>query len=264
MQTKLISRASNLFERVASVIVILGVICLITLTLVLFSLSSTHMAVTSQQIPNQFYQSISDLTLQILGIETSSLQPDQYKSHLSSILNTGIVVIAIWYALLPLIGYLRYKTRLKRGQSFKVHPVFKDGVDDLKIMLQYYKGAEQIIVFAGDFDWVASNQSLRKEICRLAKRQSITLVSNKSQEIVKTSLGNSLFGELHGSLLFDKKVDIQCSFVKQSGGCFFLYKHRYPEFEETDINICVLSERPESRYLLEAIEQLSLLGAHKT
>lgn len=60
--------------------------------------------------------------------------------------------------------------------------------DDLKVMLEYYKRAEEITVFAGDFNWINSNTDLKNVILSLARQNKIRLISNKDRDRVKMLL----------------------------------------------------------------------------
>lgn len=248
---KLISQAGDYLSGwivfVFSAISILFTICTL-------SLSLTYVAWTSNQEPYPVYKSLTFFFLNFLVPNPKLADHKILIESLSLVLNTLFFLVSFLFAVAPVLVIFKHKKELKKSKSIKPYRIYRDGVDDQKIMKDYYRNAEELIVYSGDFSWVATNRDLREEIIRLSNVRKITLVSYKSENVVKSGVSDEdLFRILIPCFVFDYKQQIKCSYIKRGGSSYFLYKFESMLAGETVSHVYVLTDSHETRYLLEIL-----------
>lgn len=248
---KLNQFASNL----SNFFILIGIFLLFIIIGILIIFTLTQISIIFFQTP--LLKPHADYILRIFRIDPTFLSEIQYVALLSSAVNAMAVIVTLSLAVISGLDYRKYKSDLKRQSIVKKKPVYIDCVDDLDIMLEYYKQAQKVTVFAGDFSWLTRNNDLKNEIVRLANDNKISLISYKSRQTVKNHIDDvTIFDLLEPRFRFDSNKIIRCSLVEKGGSKVFLYKSDQ-RIIEGEINVCIVYGKDEGQYLLEIIEQLS-------
>lgn len=239
-------------------VVSIAFIIVISLSIIVLIFTLDQISIV-RQIPIE--KSLAHFIFDIIGINVTSLSQIQYSAILSSASGSIGLLVAMWFAVFSTYSLWKHKRDLKRQAIVQTEPIYQDGVDDLKIMLKYYKLAGHVDVFAGDFDWITKNEELKNIIIELAKQEKIDLYSYKKEETVKKNINDD---ELYNHLLkprfhFDEKKEIKCSLVEMKGNRVFLYKSEQ-RIIGGENNICIIQGIDEGQYLLQMIT--ILLGLH--
>jgi hypothetical protein len=127
-------------------------------------------------------------------------------------------------------------------------------------MLEHYKLAEKVIVFSGDFSWIRSNEYLKEEMYRLAKLKKLSLISYKSEEIVKTAIEDEKVFDYFKSKArfhFNSNKKIKCSLVQIRGNLTFLYNSDQTPCGGKN-KVCVIYSNNSGRALLDILGPLCL------
>jgi len=209
-----------------------------------------------RQIPIE--RSLAFSILNFIGSNVTSLSPTQYNAVLSSASGVIVLLVTLWFAAFSTYSLGKYRRDLKRRAIVQAEPVYRDGVDDLKIMLKYYRLAGYVAVFAGNFDWLTKNPELKDQIIRLANEEKIHLFSYKNRETVKDGINNEgIFKLLESKRLihFDNTKRIKCSMIEMQGNRVFLYKSEQKIFGGENY-VCIVQGINEGRYLLQMITNL--------
>lgn len=222
-------------------------------------------------------------------------EEDKYAPVVSDL----IVALAFVVAVVPLIQAWGYRRRLKRElrekQGFEVYKVKKVGRDDMAKMLEFYEGAQHIIVFCGGFDWLQpealrrltgtkgvkrlianikyymQQKRMKKAIKlielvkNLAQENKITFVSFRSIEEVSKQLngedGGALFKQLQKRFVFNSGVEVKCSLIKRSDVEYtFLYRSFSSQDPHKLFNACIFKGTDESRELINIVTGLVRYG----
>lgn len=239
--------------------VILSSVFLVGLTTWLVSLTVVQISLSMGVLPPSLATTVCNFFLSILmNLEDpASLEKLSYASIVSTWMTAIVVLVTIWFAIVPIIGYFR----LRKKFSIQKERVYEDGTDDLRLMLRFYEAAERITVFSGDFSWICdeSEQSrkLKNKVERLAKEDKIRLVSYKSKDAVEASLGPS-WDELQHSFTFINGITkpLKCSLIEYGGvNSTFLYKDT-TGMDASDSFILILKHADDSRYILSALRTM--------
>jgi hypothetical protein len=176
----------------------------------------------------------------------------RYATVVSYLASVVPVIASIVFTVLPITAIYLQKRAQREKQSLRLVEVRKHGADDLDVMWKYYQQAEEIMVFSGDFSWLAPEDSpMTKRLLTMGDR--VTYVSSKTEADVAAKIGASLFAKLRPRFRFTNEVALKCSFVRVSGGSYFLYKSNVATGDEARPAVCVLSPTQESNVLLEAL-----------
>ena len=247
-------KGADFMSALAIVVLFLG---LGFFTFLLISLSACQIASLSSQAPPAVFQRFAQAFVLVLGVDIRSIPAAQAGSLFAPLQNAILVIVSTWFALLPVLVLAKWRMRARRREVVRAMPVRDGNGDDLEIMRRYYKGAEEIIVFSGDFSWITESDPLQAEIRRLAKSEKIKLISYKTAAQVESAMGNPpLFGELKACFAFQSPARVKCSLVSYTGGRVFLYRLSQPGVEGGEPKVCVLREAENTRPLLEALRVL--------
>ena len=117
-----------------------------------------------------------------LGYGEDNLSGEPFVAGVSTALSGLLTAVTVWFAVVPVFAYGQYKRAVKEAAVVDVKDVRKVGKDDLRTMRRYYKNAEHITIFSGDFDFVLKDERLRTLLIDLAKSEKLLLVSYKKAE----------------------------------------------------------------------------------
>ncbi len=235
--------------------VLYGLLAIFAITAL--NLIVVHIYIEFGKTPNTAFTWLPDLVLWCFGTDSASLTRG---GHYAAIVTDMIAICAFIFAVLPIIQAVIYTVRLKRELreefGFEFVPVKKAGVDDLEEMLKRYKGADELTIFSGGFDWIGLNEELKDLLLDFAKGGKLTLISFRNRDKVKAAFEKekrgSLFGELDTSLRdrfkFSSGLDgVKCSVIKILGEHRFLFRQSSDAHE---FNAGFLGSSKYSRQLL--------------
>lgn len=199
---------------------------------------------------------VPDYIFSYVGVDVGSLDSAKYVSLLSSSIGVVAVAVTLWFSFVTTIKYFNNIQEAKKHSIIGKAPVYEDGVDDLKVMLKYYKVANEVTVYSGDFSWVTKDEKLKIEVVRLASEQKISMISYKDESNVKAALNDSiLFESLKDCFIFNSSVNKKCSLVRINNKAVFLYKVNNKVIGGKN-NVCILYGRGDGEYLVESISSL--------
>jgi hypothetical protein len=227
------------------------VLLLSTTILLIWSFAATAISAATHSEPIHFFLATTNYVLDLLRIDRSRISPDAYLGALNQIGNALSIIFAVVVTALPLgVFAAKLFTRpTERDRSPLREQKTPTKKEEYAILEQYYRGAERIVVYAGDFSWLSEDSILRQHVGRLAPAGRIQLVSSKTQEQVKCAIGVKLYGDLFRHFKFNFEKDIRCSLITYpGGGRAFLY--RYNNQEDGSFYICSVREFSSSSYLL--------------
>ena len=238
-----------------------GFISLTILTFVIFSdLIAQLQLLTANGEHIRFHQPTDWVLSFFLKREPDGTYPVHgAEAALKIILDSAVCLITFFVVIHPIIARRKVEADVRKKQSIKLIRVYTRGTDDIGLMHKYYKNADSVIVYSGDFSWLQSETPLKKIVEELANNQKIKLVSSKNKDIVKHNIGDNLFEQLTQSNLI-KYIDdkeIKCSLIVKGGVSTLLYltKDEYSDVEDV-MYMCIVTGRNESRFLLNAMELL--------
>jgi hypothetical protein len=123
---------------------------------------------------------------------------------------------------------------------------------DLAEMKKRFRVAKELVVHAGDFDFVGRDPEFRFIFSGLSDAGALDLVSDKSEETVRTGFGTSpeavsLLDSLvrRNRIRFDDPKRLRCSIVRRWDyrEVLYRYEHGGGEEEQHRLRICVLRGR---------------------
>jgi hypothetical protein len=251
------TNTKNFISSASEFIIFLSFILIILILLAVASITITYIrsSLSLQSVP--LFYNISNFIFKLsLGKALNELTNNQQQYFLLIFINVFVFFTSLFFAVTPIFSYLKKKNDFKKTKSIRCEIIHTPGIDDLQIMGKYYKGADLITVFSGDFDWIGKNPDIYKEFVTLANKGDLCLVSNKEEEIVKEVLKDEIYSSLKGCFIFNKESDIKCSYVKRSNNEYFLYKQEYYVDGKEQQYVHILRTTDESRYLLSVLNML--------
>ncbi len=232
--------------------ILLAILAMFYSAFVLVSLTSTQVSVSFGWSP--VFKSHTDGVLNLLGFKAADMSNQQYVSVLSALVGSMAVVVTLWFAIATLLKYIEQRRELANKAVIKKEIVHLDGKDDLAIMLRYFKDADAVTVFSGDFSWLLVDEKLRFQVNRLVRERKISFVSYKDELIVRNSVGQ-LYDQFAPYFRYEPSCRLKCSLVTINQTRVFLYKVDTTA-EGGDKSVCIVSSKDEARYLLETLNTL--------
>lgn len=169
------------------------------------------------------------------------------KVALEFFLNVAVAFCGILLSFFTVYSYFKRVAAIKHASCFKKIQIFEPGVDDINIMLQYFKEADLIIIYSHTFSW--------------AKKEEMGTVLTSMAEANKLSLYSCDFSTAQKWLedcpvlkacLHKTEISLHFSYVERDNAKYLLYRQ-----EENELKfVYVVHENPESKYLLETISKL--------
>jgi hypothetical protein len=224
-------------------------------TYVLVAFTATQVAVATKQAPVPVLAGSTRWILSIVGVDTSKVTASDYPDVLSAAVGAVAVLVTLWYSVTTTAAFFRYKKDLQRKALVREEPVYQEGRDDLDAMEKYYRGAESVIVFSGDFSWLNSSHPLVAETDRLCQSRKIKFVSYKTEQDVRAGLGQR-FSAYETQFVFDSGIKLKCSLVQKGQRKVLLYVADTTVDSDGAKKVCVISGKDEAQYLLQTIDEL--------
>lgn len=197
----------------------------------------------------------------VVGADTlRTLDPDHRAQLLGSLVSAvGAVVTALFAIVAWLVARAQSNARALRSLVTNVS-VYSTS-DDIDVMMQEYRGAKRIVVFGGDFSWIASNDdrrevgAMRELVARFASEGKISLISYRAAPTVSESVGAEFFEKLKGCIEYNSRLEgLQASVVTNNFGRVLIYKVHE---ERNEAHICRVTDRTrDGKELLDRFELL--------
>jgi len=188
--------------------------------------------------------------------------PDLEQGEYNKVLSSGIALSTVVVSLLPSVSSLNEITKFKKKVNMSA-PIEKKSVGmeegpDLKVMLDFYKIADKVIVLSGGFSWLPKNEELKSVILKLSEEKKISLVSYRAEEDVKKQVvQEDLFENLKENFIFNSgKRGAKCSLVETKNELVFLYRDGNPHTKKG--YVCIVRDESEGKSLLRTIHDLLL------
>jgi GTPase SAR1 family protein len=251
---------SSLVDRIASFALILLVLLVFTATFVTLGAAWVYLALLADQPRPQWIEQVIFFFIPWF-VSPQSQDAPTYAASLNFILTALFAVLSFLFAVWPVLGIVKYRRDLKNRSPIRSFRVIRTGVDDINIMSKYYQNADEVVVYAGDFSWIKSNESLKNIITELANQNKIRLISYKTRSVVENSINDpQLFSTLSKQFVFESKKNIKCSYIKRQNTNFFLYRAEELSISSMEPNykVFVLRETENVPYLLDILRELSL------
>lgn len=245
-------QAARWLEGAIYAFAVLAVMLSFLVFLVLASFTAVHLNRIAETSAPPLFEKVTATVLHFWGV--SSKSPQEYATAVAVGLNGLLVGASVLFAVQPFMTFYIHRRKLRHQQSVQEFRVYEDGVDDTKVLEKYYRDAEKITVFSGDFDWIRRSEKLQANLRE--KRGRVNLVSYKNEEEVAVALGPDLFNEFRRFFYFGCPARIKCSLVEYPGHKVFLYKSLLPEGDQMSKVVCVVAGAGNSRYLLDALAVL--------
>lgn len=183
---------------------------------------------------------------------------DLVKSNIEFQINILIAIIGAVMSLFTFFSYFRQTVRLRRKSCFRKKEIYNDGVDDIKIMLEFYKRANFVAIYSYSFSWITKSPEIKKVLENLAKNNKLKLRTGNDLEEVRGNLRSSgCCRELQACLDqsgISPKQHVRFSYIERDSAKYVLYRHEDPEDENT--YVITVRRNAESEYLLDVISHL--------
>jgi cytidylate kinase len=116
-------------------------------------------------------------------------------------------------------------TKWQSAIPYKTYKVEVDGVDDINAMINYYRYANKISVFSGDFSWISGQGDMPGLIKNLLEDRKIQLYTYKRASELRTSMGDDVYFRVLPFLHVHSGPKLKASMIELQGGAqHLLYK----------------------------------------
>ena len=173
------------------------------------------------------------------------------KIKIEFLMNISIALSGILLSLVTFISDCKKNVDLKRKSCFRKKEIINTGIDDIKLMCEYFKGANFVAVYSHSFGWLRNSEEIRKILTGLANKNKLRLYSGDDVKEVKERLETYCNKNLL-ECIQKSKVSLRFSYVERNNAKYILYRQE----EEERIYVICVRENTESQYLLQVISQL--------
>jgi cytidylate kinase len=160
------------------------------------------------------------------------LSPSSSESELQKAINAttfflsfAIATIAVIISLVKSAYVDDILTKWQSAIPYKTYKVEVDGVDDINAMINYYRYANKISVFSGDFSWISGQGDMPGLIKNLLEDRKIQLYTYKRASELRTSMGDDVYFRVLPFLHVHSGPKLKASMIELQGGAqHLLYK----------------------------------------
>jgi len=225
------------------------------------TLVATHVCLIFNTGPLGIFRWWPDLLFGLLfGRTATQLAEHQYSALVSDMIAAFAFIVTVGTVIQARLYKKRIRRRLQRELGIEASSITQKGKDDLEWMLQHYRTAENVTIFAGSFDWLGQNREMRDRIIKLAKEGNLELVSRRTKAEVDRSLegDGELYSALSGNFHYENELNgVTCTMIKALGTpSKFLYRSSTTEPGKA-FNACVFTNTEQSRELLHILSELT-------
>ena len=151
-------------------------------------------------------------------------------SQITFFVSVIVAVLGVIYSLISSDTVAARISRFKQKFPIKVVPISSIGVDDIDLMARYYKNAEYVSVFSGDFSWLNADNSIASVVENLVSNKRIKFFSSKSRSEVAEKIGPEKFRRYLPYFQFGESTGFKASLIQMQGGTqYLLYNKREAE-----------------------------------
>ncbi len=129
------------------------------------------------------------------------------------------------------------KEKLKEFFPVSTVPITTVGVEDIATMTSYYKDADFVTVFSGDFSWLAKEDDISREVDRLANDRKIQFHSSRNRTEVAAAMGQAKLNQYLPLFRFSSPAGFKASLVQMQGGAQYLLYNRREAASKSEIII---------------------------
>lgn len=176
---------------------------------------------------------------------------ENIKMEIEFLMNISIALSGLLLSLVTFISYFRKNVNFRRKSCFKKKEIYQTGKDDIKIMCDYFEGANFVAVYSHSFEWIKKNNEIRKILTELSSKNKLKLYTGDDLNDVKKRLKDCCEPCLI-ECIQESKTKIRLSYVERNNAKYVLYRHE----EEKHIYVICVRENKESQYLLQVISEL--------
>lgn len=237
----------------------LWILLIVTYIIVLYltvSFSFTYYQVISNANPTE----VGILNFMYYFDSFKNLSSENKQSVLSFIINMLILIITIATTLVTLVSHKKKERKLEKSTGIRKYKIPDDEIGelDIQIMNDEFKGANEVTIFAGDFDWL-TKEVIKGTVTDLAKNRKLKLFSDKTEESIRKMLGTDYSTFESCIIYYQKRSDsskIRCSLVEKGNNYKFLYSQSVPEDDSDQNYVFVLRRNTEGQYLVDMLHAL--------
>lgn len=175
---------------------------------------------------------------------------DSVKMKIEFLMNVSIALIGLLLSLVTCITYFKKNVDLSKKSCFNKKEIFNTGVDDVKIMCDYFEEASYVSIYSHSFGWIVNNEKMKNILTELSKKNKLKLYTGDDIDAVKKRLHNCETVLLN--CLCKSPTSLRLSYVERNNAKYLLYRQE----EENRIYVISMHENNESHYLLQVISQL--------
>lgn len=176
---------------------------------------------------------------------------DDVKMRIEFLMNISIALSGILLSLVTFISYFRKNVDFRRKSCFRKKEIFNTGEDDVKIMYDYFKGANFVAIYSHSFVWLKKSDEIREVLTELSNKNKLKLYTGDDIIRVKERLNNCCETSLI-QCLQKSEVSLRFSYIERNNAKYLLYRQE----ENNHIYVINVRENSESQYLLQVISQL--------
>lgn len=169
------------------------------------------------------------------------------KVALEFFLNVAVAFCGLLLSFFTVYSYFKRVAAIKHASCFKKIQVFEPGVEDINTMLQYFEGADLIVIYSHTFSWAKSGE-MGTILTSMAEANKLSLYScdfSTAQKWLEDC--PVLKGHLHKT-----DISLHFSYIERDNAKYLLYRQ-----EENELKfVYVVHENAESKHLLETISKL--------
>lgn len=194
----------------------------------------------------------------IFSLESESLTSEliysdfeNVKTKIEFLMNISVALSGILLSLVTCISYFKKNVDFRRRSCFKKKEIFEVGKDDVKIMCEFFRGANFAAVYSHSFEWLKKNEEIRNILINLSKKNKLKLYTGDVIEDVKNRLEDCGGADLIESLQ-KTEISIRFSYIERNNAKYLLYRQE----EDNHLYVIRVRENNESHYLLQVISQL--------
>ncbi len=254
-------RICSVCRRVLGTAYWLLLLVLILWAFTVVTLVATHICLIFSKGPLETWRWWPDLIFGLLfGSAATQLEVNQYSALVSDMIAAFAFVVTVGTVVQAGLYKRNLRRKLQQELGIEASPITQKGKDDLEWMLQHYRTAEHVTIFAGSFDWLSQNKEIKNQIIKLAKEGNLELVSRRTKAVVDRSLAGDadLSQALSGHFRYESKLDgVTCTMMKALGTpSKFLYRSSTTEHGKA-FNACVFTNTEQSKELLHILYELT-------
>lgn len=175
---------------------------------------------------------------------------DSVKMRIEFLMNVSIALMGLLLSIATCISYFKKNFEFGKKSCFRKKEIFNTGVDDVKIMCDYFEEASYVSIYSHSFGWIIKNEKMKKILTELSKKNKLKLYTGDDIEAVKKRLKDCESSLLN--CLYKSPTSLRFSYVERNNAKYLLYRQE----EENRIYVISMHENNESHYLLQVISQL--------